>query len=86
MRVTMAVRMGILAVALAVIGVACGDSGGGDDRECRTCATSETCENDQECVLAVDGDQRCFEIDKATCTLDRVEVGRAPTPAPTPVP
>lgn len=86
MRATVAIRMAILALALASIGAACGDGGSDDDRECRTCATSEACDNDQECVLAVDGDQRCFETDKATCTLDRVEVGRAPTPAPTPVP
>lgn len=86
MRATAAVRMGILAMALAVMGVACGDDGSNDDRECQRCVDSEVCDNDQECVLAVDGEQRCFEIDKATCTLDRVEVGRAPTPAPTPVP
>ncbi len=85
MRAMVAVRMGILALGLAVIGVACGDSSG-DDRECQRCATSESCENDQECVLAVDGEQRCFELDRDTCTLDRVEVGRAPTPAPTSVP
>lgn len=86
MRATAAVRMGILALALAVMGVACGDDSSDEDRECRRCSTSESCENDQECVLAVDGEQRCFELDQVTCTLDRVEVGRAPTPAPTPVP
>jgi hypothetical protein len=86
MRATAAIRMGILAAALAVLGVACGDDSSNEDRECRRCATSDTCENDQECVLAVDGEQRCFELDRATCTLDRVEVGRAPTTGPTPVP
>ena len=85
MRTTVAIRMGILAVALASLAAACGDSSS-DDRECRICATSEACENDQECVLAVDGEQRCFELDQAACTVDRVEVGRAPTPTPTPVP
>lgn len=86
MRATAAVRMGILAMALAVMGVACGDDSSKEDRECKRCVTSESCENDQECVLAVDGEQRCFELDQAACMLDRVEVGRAPTPAPTPVP
>lgn len=81
---TVAVRMGILVVALALMGVACGDgdSGGGDDRQCRTCMVSETCDGDQECVMAVDGNLRCFETDRATCTLDRVPVARAATPTP----
>jgi hypothetical protein len=83
MRATVAVRTGILLLALALLVPACGDDSE-DDRECRTCTTSEVCENDQECVLAVDGEQRCFEVDQETCQLDRVTVGRAPTPAPTP--
>jgi len=82
---TVAIRVRVLVVALALLGAACG-GGGGDDDECRTCTVSEDCHGDQECVLAVDGNQRCFEPDKATCTLDRVEVGRAPTPSPTPIP
>jgi len=82
---TAAVRMRILVVVLALIGVACG-SGGGDDRECGTCTVDEDCHGNDVCVLAVDGNKRCFDRDDATCTLDRVEVGRAPTPVPTATP
>lgn len=83
MRATVTVRTTILLLAVAICAPAC-DGGSDDDRECRPCTTSEVCENDQECVLAVDGAQRCFELDRDTCELDRVPVGRAPTPAPTP--
>jgi hypothetical protein len=82
---TVAIRVRVLVVALALLGAACG-GGGGHDRECNTCTVSENCKGDQECVLAVDGQLRCFDPDEATCTLDRVEVGRAPTATPTPVP
>jgi hypothetical protein len=75
------VRMRMMIVVLALAGAACGGGDGDDDRQCRSCTVSENCENDQECVLAVDNELRCFEVDKETCTLDRVIVGRAPTPA-----
>ncbi len=72
-------------VALALVVMACGGGGGDDDdQECRTCTVSEDCDGDQECVLAVDGERRCFESDEVTCTLDRVKVGRAPVPTPIP--
>ena len=77
MRSKTAVAMGTLVVALALLVGACGDDSG-DDRQCRTCTVTENCENDQECVLATDGNLRCFELDRATCTLDRVEIGRQP--------
>ncbi len=80
-----AVRTSLLALALALIGVACG-GGGDDDLQCSPCTVSENCESDQECVLAVDGNLRCFETDKASCTLDRVPVERASTPVPVPTP
>ena len=80
---TVAVRMRILVVALALFGAACG-GGGNDDRECQTCTVNEDCHGSEECVLAVDGNLRCFDPDDATCKLDRVTVGRAPTPVPTP--
>jgi hypothetical protein len=79
-----AARMRILVVVLALTAVACGGGGGGD--ECSTCTMSEDCHGSDECVLAVDGNRRCFDPDEATCTLDRVNVARAPTPVPTPTP
>lgn len=82
---TVAVRIRILVAALALLGVACGGGGGSDD-ECSTCTVSEDCHGSDECVLAVDGNRRCFDPDEATCTLDRVSVGRAPTPVPTATP
>jgi hypothetical protein len=82
---TVAVRVRILIVALALTGVACG-GGGSDDTECGTCRVSEDCHGSQECVQAVDGNLRCFDPDDATCTLGRVKVGRAPTPVPTATP
>ena len=54
--------------------------------ECGTCTVDEDCHGNDVCVLAVDGNKRCFDRDDATCTLDRVEVGRAPTPVPTATP
>lgn len=84
MLATMIGRIGMVAVLLTVIAGACGDGGSDDDRQCRKCSTNESCDGDQECVLAVDGEPRCFEIGDATCKLDRVKVGRAPTPTPTP--
>ena len=87
MGATLAVRMRILVVALALMGVACGGGDGdGDDRQCRNCTVSENCDGDQECVLAVDGNLRCFENDRETCTLDRVPVARAATPSPAATP
>jgi hypothetical protein len=86
MLATMTGRLWMLALVVALIATACGDGGGDDDRACRPCVTSDGCEKDQECVLAVDGEQRCFETDEATCKLDRVEVARAPTPSPTATP
>ncbi len=77
-----AARLRMLVLVLALMGVACGDGGGGDDDECSRCAVSEDCKSDQECVLAVDGNLRCFEPDSEQCTLDRVPIGRAPTPLP----
>jgi hypothetical protein len=74
----------MMVVALAFVAAACG--GDGDDRACRPCNTDDGCDGDQECVLAVDGAQRCFEREDATCRLGRVEVARAPTPVPTAVP
>ena len=74
--------MAAAAVMLA-LAAACGS---GDTRECHTCTTTESCDGGQECVLAVDGAQRCFDVDRATCPLDRVDVGRAPTPTPTATP
>lgn len=84
MRSTIAVRMGMLVVALALMGVACG--GGDDDRECSTCTVSENCHGSDRCELAVDGAMRCFDPDEETCTLGRVPIGRAPTPVPTTTP
>lgn len=75
-------RIGMVLAAMVVLGGGCGDSSSEDDRQCRTCTVSENCENDQECVLAIDGQRRCFELDRETCTLDRVPVGRAPVPVP----
>lgn len=86
MLATMIGRIGMVAVVLALVAGACGDSGGDDDRACHECSTNESCDGDQECVLAIDGELRCFEVDEATCQLDRVEVGRAPTPSPTATP
>ena len=81
----MGVRIRILVAALALLGVACGGGGGSDD-ECSTCRVNEDCHGSDECVLAVDGNLRCFDPDDATCTLDRVPVGRAPTPVPSATP
>jgi hypothetical protein len=81
MRSKTAVAVGVLLAALALGIGACGGDGDDED-ECRICSVDENCESDQECVLAVDGNQRCFETDQETCTLDRVEVGRAPAPVP----
>ncbi|MCC6847075.1 MAG: hypothetical protein IT294_01140 [Deltaproteobacteria bacterium] len=75
-------RMGMAALLLAMVAGACGDSGGDDDRACHECSTNESCDGDQECALAVDGELRCFDVDKASCTIGRVEVARAPTPTP----
>jgi hypothetical protein len=72
--------IGIVVLALALVVTACGDDGE-EDRECRPCTVNENCENDQECVLAVDENLRCFELDQETCTLDRVTIGRAPAAA-----
>ena len=85
MRMTMVGRMRMAAVAsMLLLAAACGN--GSDTRECHTCTTTESCDGDQECVLDVDGAARCFEVDKATCPLGRVDVGRAPTPVPTAIP
>ena len=80
-----AVRMRTLVVALALTVTACG---GGDkgDLQCNTCTTDENCHGSQVCVLAVDGNQRCFDPDDATCKLGSVDIGRAPTPVPTAIP
>lgn len=83
---TVVVRMRILVVALALTGVACGGGSGGGDRQCNTCTVDEDCHGSQECVLAVDGNLRCFDPDEATCTLDRVSISRAPVPTATPIP
>lgn len=76
----------VVALALAAGIASCGDGGGDDDVECHTCTVNEDCDGDQECVLAVDDRLRCFEPDRTQCTLDRVTVGRAPTPVPTVTP
>lgn len=81
---TVAVRMRMLVVVLALLGAACGDGGGGNEEECSRCTVTEDCDGGDECVLAVDGAMRCFDIDQATCTFNRVPVGRAPTPTPSP--
>lgn len=80
-----AVRMRILVVALALMAAAC-DGGGGDEGECNTCGTDEGCHGNQECVLAVDGNHRCFEPDNESCTSGRVLIARAATPTPTATP
>ena len=85
MRLAVAVRIGVVVLALGLVAGACGDSGDDDDdRECGTCAVSEDCEGDQECVLATDDNLRCFEPDRDQCVLGRVTIGRAPAPTPTP--
>lgn len=76
----MRLRIGILVVALALIGAACGDSG--DDHECQPCKETSNCNGGQECVLGVDDNLRCFDIGDATCQLDKVNVARKPTPTP----
>lgn len=81
MRAKTVVAVGMLILALALGVGACGGDGDDED-ECRTCQVDKDCESDQECVPAVDGNRRCFETDQETCTLDRVEVGRAPIPLP----
>ncbi|MCC6764135.1 MAG: hypothetical protein IT293_05680 [Deltaproteobacteria bacterium] len=75
-------RMGMVALLLALVAGACGDSGGDDDQACHECSTNDGCDGDQECARAVDGELRCFDTGEATCKLGRVEVGRAPTPTP----
>ena len=75
--------MAAVALALLLAG-ACGN--GDDTRECHTCTTTESCDGDQECVVASDGNRRCFEVGNATCPLGRVSVARAPTPVPTATP
>jgi hypothetical protein len=78
-------RMRMAAVALMLaLAAACGN--GDDTRECHTCNATESCDGGQECVLATDGAQRCFDLDRATCPLGRVDVGRASPLAPTPTP
>ena len=79
-------RLWIVVLAVALAGIGCGGGSGDDDRACRTCSTTDACDGDQECVLASDGRQRCFELDEAACTVGRVTVGRAPTPVPTAAP
>jgi hypothetical protein len=79
------VGLGIVVLAAAMAAGGC-DGSGDDDGACRTCATADACDDDQECVPAADGQQRCFELEEATCTVGRVTVARAPTPAPTATP
>ena len=83
MQLRVAVRIGMVVLAVGLVAGACGD-GGDDDRECGTCTVSEDCDGDQECVLAADDNLRCFEPDREVCTLGRVDIGRKPTPTPTP--
>ena len=77
-------RTGALVAVMAVVAAACGGSGG-DDHACRICKVTEDCKSDQQCVLAIDGELRCFENDENSCTVDRVPVARA-TPLPTATP
>ncbi len=81
---TVAGGMRILVMALTLTIAACGGGDGDSDRECNTCTTSENCQGNDECVLAVDGNLRCFDRDDSTCTLGSVEVGRAPVPTAIP--
>jgi hypothetical protein len=75
-----------LLLALALMTAACG-GGGGDSKECSTCTVDEDCKGSQQCVLAVDGVNRCFDDDENSCTVGRVPVGRAsPLPNPTATP
>lgn len=80
---TMIGRIGVVALGLALFAGACGDGNSDEDRQCRPCTSDAGCDSDHECVLAVDGENRCFKDDKDTCKLDRVDIKRAPTPSPT---
>ena len=77
----------VLLLALALTAAACGGGGGSDAKKCRKCSSDDDCRNDQECVLAVDNELRCFKNNQNSCTLDRVPVSRlSPIPSPTSTP